>query len=135
MPIGSGMHQDGNLPPDDGQGGAGTRVPLPWGDPTTKAAAERALEVRLRREWKGVTVRDLIADLGLDEQLPGRVQTALDHIRRGDLAAAERALPGHFGALLQGPGHRSHFGRRAWVWGIVVTALAAAAVSATMTLL
>ena len=129
------MHDDGNQPPEDGLGGAGTHTPLPWGHPSAATTAEAKLKVRLRREFKGLTVRDLIADLGLDEQVPGRVQGALDHIARGDLAAAERTLPGHFATVLQGPGHRSSHYRRLRVRWIVLVALAAAAVSATMTLL
>ena len=59
-------------------------------------------EVRLRREFKGLTV----ADLGRDEilaRLPGQVRSALRHIERGELDAAERALPGHFAKEVPGP--------------------------------
>lgn len=64
------------------------------------------LEVRLRREFKGLTVADLVTDLSLSERLPGQVRSALEHIEAGDLAAAEKLLPGRFGSVLAGPGHR-----------------------------
>lgn len=60
---------------------------------------------RLRREFKGLTVADLHC-AELVERLPGRVRSALRHLERGDLAAAERVLPGEFAPVLQGPGHR-----------------------------
>jgi hypothetical protein len=60
---------------------------------------------RLRREFKGLTVADLSC-LELVEQLPGRVRSALRHLQRGDLAAAERAMPGEFAPVLPGPGHQ-----------------------------
>lgn len=60
---------------------------------------------RLRREFKGLTVADLTC-LELVEQLPGRVRSALQHLQRGDLAAAERAMPGEFAPVLPGPGHK-----------------------------
>lgn len=64
------------------------------------------LEVRLRREFKGLTVADLVTDLALSERLPGQVRSALERIEEGDLAAADQLLPGHFGNVLAGPGHR-----------------------------
>ncbi len=60
---------------------------------------------KLRREFKGLTVADLLV-AELAEQLPGRVRSALHQLERGDLAAAERALPGEFARVLPGPGHR-----------------------------
>ncbi|MBL9076093.1 MAG: hypothetical protein JNL08_01235 [Planctomycetes bacterium] len=77
--------------------------------------------VRLRREFKGLTVADLLC-ADLVEQLPGRVRSALRHLERGDLAAAERALPGEFAPVLPGPGHRR---RRSWRRRIVVAMLLA----------
>src|SRR5262245_8453695 len=77
--------------------------------------------VRLLREFKGLTVGDLVRDGQLVEQLPGRVRSAAEHLGRGEIAPAEQALPGTFGpdrpnpdssvpdssgAVLQGPGHR-----------------------------
>jgi len=89
--------------------------------------------VRLRREFKGLTVPDLLADQGLDEQLPGRALSALENIRRGDFAAADRDLPGAFGAVLPGPGRLARR-RRLALW-TVLCALAAAVTTATMALL
>jgi hypothetical protein len=117
---------------DQGGGGSGTgkRVPMPFG-PALSGGGQPTVDVRLRREFKGLTVEELVADLGIDEQLPGRVQSALEAIRRGDLRAAEDALPGRFGAVLPGPGHRAGTHRRRAFW-IVVAALAAGAVGATI---
>ncbi|MCB9877169.1 MAG: hypothetical protein H6835_06150 [Planctomycetes bacterium] len=106
--------------PDEahGSGAAGPRLravqgPLdgPGGPPP---------EVRLLREFKGLTV----ADLGRDEilaRLPGQVRSALRHIERGELDAAERALPGHFAKVLEGP--RPARSRR-WGAAILISALA-----------
>lgn len=60
--------------------------------------------VRLVREFKGLTVADLLRD-ELVERLPGQVRSALHHAERGDWRAAEQALPGEFAPLLPGPGH------------------------------
>ena len=64
--------------------------------------------VRLRREFKGLTVADIQRD-EVARMLPGQVRSALEWIERGDLAAAERALPGQLATIVEGPGH----GRRA----------------------
>lgn len=83
-------------------------------------------EVRLLREFKGPTVRELTDDADLAVQLPGQVRSALQHLERGDLAAAEQALPGRFAAVLPGPGHRRAAGRgRRWSL-VLLLALAAA---------
>jgi hypothetical protein len=57
--------------------------------------------VRLVREFKGLTVADLLRD-ELVERLPGQVRSALHHAERGDWRAAEQALPGEFAPLLVG---------------------------------
>jgi hypothetical protein len=75
------------------------------------AAPEPPPPVRLVREWKGPTVADLLCD-DVAERLPGRVQSAVAAIERGDLAAAERALPGEFPPVLVGPGHARAARRR-----------------------
>ncbi len=129
------VHNDGAEPPDEqGRRGYGD-APIAWGGPLRGDGAATQLDVQLRREFKGLTVRDLVSDLGLDEQLPGRVASALEHIRRGDYAAAERMLPGTFGAVLEGPFAKSRRSRRRIALWIVLSALAAALASATMTLL
>lgn len=84
---------------------------------------------KLRREFKGLTVADLCC-AELVEQLPGRVRSALRHLERGDLAAAERVLPGEFAPVLPGPGHRR---RRASRRVVVVLLLAAIAATAAVT--
>ena len=85
--------------------------------------------VRLVREFKGLTVADLLRD-ELAARLPGQVRSALRHIERADFAAAERALPGEFAPVLRGPGHVRRL-RRLWfaVVGLaaVLTAMAIAA--------
>jgi hypothetical protein len=60
--------------------------------------------VRLLREFKGLTVGDLVRDGQLQEQLPGRVRSAAEHLSRGELAPAEQALPGSFGEGNPGTG-------------------------------
>jgi hypothetical protein len=79
--------------------------------------------VRLVREFKGLTVADMTRE-DLVAKLPGQVKTALRHIETGDLAAAERALPGRFAQVLVGPGHRRRSRRLGWV--VITVALAVA---------
>jgi len=93
--------------------------------------------VRLLREFKGLTVGDLVRDGQLTEQLPGRVRSAAEHLGRGELAPAEQALPGTFGpatspAVLEGPGHRR---RRPVPWAAWVLLAAVAIVSLAVYLL
>ncbi len=127
------MRHDGGDPPDSNEdrskGGAGLHPNQVLRDGSAVAEAE----VKLRREFKGLTVRDLLADQGLDEMLPGRVLSALENLKRNDLRAAERALPGDFGPVLKGPGSRPR--RRRLARWIVLCALAAAFAIATMALL
>jgi len=80
--------------------------------------------VRLRREFKGLTVADMYRE-EIVARLPGQARSALRHIERGELAAAERALPGHFATVLEGPGGRR---RRRARWGWLAVAGAAGAV-------
>ena len=94
----------------------------------TEAGPEAPPPVRLRREFKGLTVADLLRD-EVVESLPGQVRSALAHIERGDLAAAERALPGHFATVLEGPGHR----RPRRVGWFVAVGVAAVVVGALLT--
>jgi hypothetical protein len=83
--------------------------------------AEPLPGVRLHREFKGLTVLDLMRD-ELVARLPGQVRSALRHIERGDFAAAERALPGEWAPVLPGPGRR----RRRWLLPVAVLAAAVA---------
>lgn len=83
--------------------------------------------VRLHREFKGLTV----ADLQLEEvarRLPGQVWSALEHLERGDFAAAEHALPGQLANIIEGPGH----GRTPRAGGWLPMALGAAALAAAL---
>lgn len=80
--------------------------------------------VRLLREWKGPTVADLLSD-ELAQRLPGQMWSVLQQLERGDLAGAERRLPGQFAPLLPGPGH--HRAERRWLVATVVLAAAAVA--------
>ena len=66
--------------------------------------------VRLVREWKGLTVADLLRDEIL-QRLPGQARAVQRHIERGDYAAAERELPGDVARLLPWPGRERARGR------------------------
>lgn len=92
-------------------------------------AAEDPPAVQLRREWKGLTVADLLRPEIVD-RLPGQVRSALHHLQRGDLAAADRALPGVEVPVLPGPGHRRAERRATVVWLTVLGGLVGAAVAA-----
>lgn len=127
------MRHDGSDPPERKEGQNEPVPSLPWGAALRGEGAVAEASVRLRREFKGLTVPDLIADQGLDEQLPGRALSALENIRRGDYAAADRDLPGVFATVLPGPGRLARR-RRLALW-IVLCALAAAVATATMALL
>lgn len=75
--------------------------------------------VRLVREFKGPTVRDLIA--GADPQaatLPGGVRSTLRAIEVGDYAKADTELAGTLGKLLHGPGSRRE--ERAWLLPLLI---------------
>ena len=98
------------VPPEPG---AGAQVPRP--------------AVRLRRELKLPTVADLVRDDDAVRRLPGQARSALRHLQNGDLAAAEAALPGGFGAVLQGPGQQRRQSRRTARRFLVALALLAAA--------
>ena len=89
-------------------------------------AGEPPPPVKLRREFKGLTVADLMRD-EIVRRLPGQVCSALEHVENGDWEAAERALPGHFATVLAGPGHRRPR-RRAWLAIVAVAAVAVAVV-------
>lgn len=84
---------------------------------------EEMPQVRLRREFKGLTIADLHRD-EIVARLPGQARSALEHLENGDLQAAEAALPGQFAPLLEGPGHARR--SRYW-WFAVAAALAVVA--------
>lgn len=84
--------------------------------------------VRLRRELKLPTVAHLLRDDDAVRRLPGQARSALRHLQNGDLAAAERALPGTFGVVITGPGGERRARRRslratAWLLAVVAVAI------------
>ena len=88
--------------------------------------------IRLRREFKGLTVADLHRD-EIASRFPGQVRSALNHIEHGDLGAAERALPGQFAKVLTGPGHRRRYRARAFLIVAIVAVLTGGAVASWLT--
>lgn len=90
-------------------------------------AADGPPPVRLRREFKGLTVACLQRE-EVSRQLPGQARSALACIERGDLAGAEQALPGQLAEVIAGPwrDERSARARR------LAVSLAAAAVGAAV---
>lgn len=106
----------GSHGPSRGRRGGGTvlrAVDGPLGDPDPPPT------VRLRREFKGLTVADLSRD-HVARRLPGQVRSALQHLERGAFAAAERALPA---AVLRGPGHGRRGARRALLLTLLALAV------------
>lgn len=89
------------------------------------AGARDAAPVRLLREYKGPTVRDLLASpAAVLDLLPGRVRSVEEAVRAADLAAADAHMSRALGLLLPGPGHRRRrrallaevFTAALWVW-------------------
>lgn len=95
-------------------------------------APEQPPAIRLRREFKGLTVADLHRE-EIARRLPGQARSALEHIESGDLDAAERALPGHFARVLQGPGHRRRHRYRTFAVVAVLAVLSGAALATWLT--
>lgn len=87
--------------------------------PLPPDAGDAPPPVRLRREFKGLTVADLQRE-DVARLLPGVLRSALSYIEAGDYAAAERALPGQLATVHDGPGHQRR-ARRAWVVPLVVS--------------
>ena len=120
------MTRDDHEPTVDGPSRGGTRLRAVAGP---LDAPEPRPAVRLVREFKGPTVADLVRDEYAD-RLPGRVRTAQHHLERGELASAERALPGSFVPVLEGPGHARARLRRTLVAAVLALAFAATALAA-----
>jgi len=110
---------------DRGDGESQASRPRLFALPGPVAGGAPPPPVRLVREFKGLTVADMTRE-DLVAKLPGQVRTALRHLEAGDLAAAERALPGRFAQVLVGPGHRRRSRRLGWVAIVVVMAVAVA---------
>ena len=108
-------------------GAAGPRLRVVEGPVAGAAGVDAPPPVRLRREFKGLTVACLQRE-EVSRLLPGQARSALACIERGDLAGAERALPGQLAEVLAGPGHdRRHTGSRR-----ALLTLAAAVVAAVL---
>ena len=100
-----------------GEEGDGEGVPRPVGLRAVPAVPDPGPPspppaVYLRRELKLPTVSHLLRDDDAVRRLPGQARSALRHLQHGDLAAAERVLPGEFGSVLQGPGGERRARRR-----------------------
>jgi hypothetical protein len=107
---------------------------LPGGRDARAPGPDDAPPVRLVREWKGPTVRDVLAAQdATSERLPGRVHAVAERARAGDYAGAERRLDATLAALLPGPGARVR-GPGAWrrpgPWVLLALAVVAALVVA-----
>jgi hypothetical protein len=92
----------------DSLGKASSRLRVVSGPLLRGGVHEPVPAIRLRREFKGLTVADLHRD-EIVRLLPGQVRSALNHIERGELDAAERALHGQFATVLAGPGYRRRY--------------------------
>ncbi|MCK5941943.1 MAG: hypothetical protein KAI24_08255 [Planctomycetes bacterium] len=110
---------------DAARPGGASRLRVVQGPVPSATEREQRPPVRLRREFKGLTVADLHRE-ELARRLPGQVRSALHHIEQGDLRAAEQAVPGRFAEILEGPGCRRR-GRWGWFVGLGLAAVATAA--------
>ena len=83
------------------------------------AVSEHARAVRLVREFKGPTVRDLLAAVEPpNPTLPSGVRSALRAIESGALERADGELSSAIGRLLPGPGARGK--TRDWVMPVLI---------------
>lgn len=89
---------------DDDAAARDARARLRAVDGPVNGRPPAAPPVRLVREFKGLTVADLLRD-ELADRLPGQVRSALSAMEQGDWRTAERTLPGAFAPVLPGPGH------------------------------
>jgi len=112
MSIGPIVDRDCDDPMKSGPAPAAPRLRVVAGATAENAAAPAPPPVRLRREFKGLTVSCLQRE-EVARHLPGQVRSALACIERGDFAGAERALPGQLADVLAGPGHRRRGAGRA----------------------
>jgi hypothetical protein len=117
-------------PQQPGEAGTETRARLRvvQGPMPSDGGDEAPPPVRLRREFKGLTVADLHRE-EVAGRLPGQVRSALQHLENGDVAAAEHAMPGEFGRVLAGPGHRRRT-RYGWLLLVGIVAIATGVVVA-----
>ena len=88
----------------------GSEAPSPPGPlvalPPGEGSPARPSAVKLVREIKGPTVKDLMsAPDEVLEQLPGEVRAMADALSQGDLAEADLAMDRALGSLLRGPGY------------------------------
>lgn len=122
----TGDHDEPATPEDDRPGAGRLRAvrgPVVGHEPPPR--------IRLCREWKGPTVADLLRDEYV-ARLPGQVRSALHHLERADLRAAEQALPGEFAPLLPGPAPSRTARRLAAAAVVIAAVLAAFALAAWM---
>ena len=119
--------EDGGLDARTSRGGTGAERPRLRCVDGPVTGAEPPPHVHLRREFKGLTVADLLRPEIVD-RLPGQVRSVIHHLQRGDLQAAEQAMPGEFAPVLQGPGHgrasQRLLGRSLFVGVVLAIALA-----------
>ena len=84
--------------------------------------------VKLVREMKGPTVKDLMAAPDdVLEQLPGEVRAMADALNQGDLAEADLAMDRALGSLLRGPGYSRRRPSLSWSFLALVWFLGLAA--------
>jgi hypothetical protein len=107
----------------DGGPGPGRSDAAPSGAVGLRAVADSGSlrgtapgQVRLLREFKGLRVEDLLSDEQLVAALPGRVLRALEALDQGDLATADREMPGALHPVLPGPRPVRARGRHLLLW-------------------
>ena len=118
--------------PGDSDGKAPSHLRVVTGPVVAPEAPEPAPGIRLRREFKGLTVADLHRD-EIASRLPGQARSALNHIEQGDLDAAERSLPGEFANVLAGPGYRRRHRYRTFAIVAMLAVLAGSALASWLT--
>lgn len=127
----SGDHDDSGRP-GEADGTAPSRLRVVSGPAVAADPAEPVAEIRIRREFKGLTVADLHRE-EIASRLPGQVRSALQNLENGDVPAAEQAMPGEFANVLVGPGHRRRNRWRAFVIVGIVAVAAGSAIASWLT--